>query len=64
VEAPEINALRSEIRRTNRRRDKVTIAGVLLLGGLVWMALGHEPAWAGWLLSAVGAAWLLGLLRR
>jgi ubiquinone biosynthesis protein len=54
VEAPEINALRSEIRRTNRRRDKVTIAAVLLLGGLVWMALGHEPAWAGWALSAVG----------
>ena len=26
VEAPEINALRNEIRRTNRRRDKVTIA--------------------------------------
>jgi ubiquinone biosynthesis protein len=64
VEAPEINALRTEIRRTNRRRDKVTIAGVLLLGGLVWMALDHEPAWAGWVLSGVGAAWLLGLLRR
>jgi ferric-dicitrate binding protein FerR (iron transport regulator) len=64
VEAPEINALRSEITRTNRRRDKVTIAGVLLLGGLVWTALGHEPAWAGWVLMGVGAVWLLGLLRR
>jgi len=64
VEAPEINALRSEIRRTNRRRDKVTVAGVLLLGGLVWMALGHDPAWAGWVLTGAGAAWLLGLLRR
>ena len=64
VEAPEINALRSEIRRTNRRRDKVTIAAVLLLGGIVWMALGRDPAWAGWALSGAGAAWLLGLLRR
>jgi len=64
VEAPEINALRSEIRRTNRRRDKVTIAAVLLLGGLVWMALGHQPYWAGWALSGTGGAWLLGLLRR
>jgi ubiquinone biosynthesis protein len=64
VEAPEINALRSEIRRTNRRRDKVTIAAVLLLGGLVWTALGHEPVWAGWALSAAGTAWLLVLLRR
>jgi ferric-dicitrate binding protein FerR (iron transport regulator) len=64
VEAPEINALRSEIRRTNRRRDKVTIAAVLLLGGLVWMSLGHQPYWAGWALSGTGGAWLLGLLRR
>jgi ubiquinone biosynthesis protein len=63
VEAPEINALRAEIRRTNRRRDKVTIAAVLLLGGIVWMAVGHDPAWAGWALSGAGAAWLLGLLR-
>jgi ubiquinone biosynthesis protein len=64
VEAPEINALRGEIRRTNRRRDKVTIAAVLLLGGIVWIALGHEPMWAGWTLAGAGAAWLLGLLRR
>jgi ubiquinone biosynthesis protein len=64
VEAPEINALRTEIRRTNRRRDKVTIAAVLLLGGIVWTAIGHDPAWAGWVLAGAGAAWLLGLLRR
>jgi ubiquinone biosynthesis protein len=64
VEAPEINALRTEIRRTNRRRDKVTIASVLLLGGIVWLALGRDPVWAGWALTAAGAVWLLGLLRR
>ena len=64
VEAPEINALRNEIRRTNRRRDKVTIAAVVLLGGIVWLALGREPAWAGWALAGVGAAWLIATLRR
>ena len=64
VEAPEINALRADIRRTNRRRDKVTIAAVLLLGGIVWTAIGHDPKWAGWALAGGGAAWLLGLLRR
>jgi ubiquinone biosynthesis protein len=64
VEAPEINALRAEIRRTNRRRDKVTIAAVLLLGGIVWIALGRDPPWAGWILSGAGVVWLLGLLRR
>ncbi|HEX6636677.1 MAG TPA: ubiquinone biosynthesis regulatory protein kinase UbiB [Steroidobacteraceae bacterium] len=64
VEAPEINALRGEIKRTNRRRDRVTVAAVLLLGGLVWMAIGRDPAWAGWAIGAVGALWLLGELRR
>jgi ubiquinone biosynthesis protein len=64
VEAPEINALRNEIKRTNRRRDKVTIASVVLLGGIVWMALGREPDWAGWVLVAVGVAWLMASFRR
>jgi len=64
VEAPEINALRTEIKRTNRRRDKVTIASVVLLGGIVWLALARDPAWAGWGMVAGGVVWLLGLLRR
>jgi ubiquinone biosynthesis protein len=64
VEAPEIDALRNEIRRTNRRRDKLTIAAVVLLGGIVWLALAREPQWAGWALAAVGVAWLIAALRR
>jgi ubiquinone biosynthesis protein len=64
VEAPEINALRSEIKRTNRRRDRVTVAAVLLLGGIVWAALGREPEWAGWVVGAAGAVWLLVEMRR
>ncbi len=63
VDAPEIDALRHEIKRTNRRRDKVTIASVVLLGGIVWLALGHEPAWAGWSMVGVGIAWLISVLR-
>jgi ubiquinone biosynthesis protein len=64
VEAPEINALRAEIKRSNRRRDKLTIAAVLVLGGIVWLAIGRDPSWPGWGLAGVGAAWLLGELRR
>jgi len=64
VEAPEINALRNEINRTNRRRDKVTIASVVLLGGIVWLALARDPAWAGWILIGAGVACLIGALRR
>jgi ubiquinone biosynthesis protein len=64
VEAPEINALRSEIRRTNRRRDKITVAAVVLLGGIVWMAVARDPQWAGWVLAAVGATWIVAEIRR
>jgi ubiquinone biosynthesis protein len=64
VEAPEIDLLRGEIRRTNRRRDKVTIAAVVLLGGIVWLALAREPQWAGWGMVGAGVAWLLALVRR
>ena len=64
VEAPEINALRAEIKRSNRRRDKLTIAAVLVLGGIVWLALGRDPSWPGWALTGVGAAWLLVEMRR
>ncbi len=64
VEAPEINALRSEIKRTNRRRDKVTVAAVMLLGGIVWMALGRDPQWAGWALAAVGTIWIVSEIRK
>jgi ubiquinone biosynthesis protein len=64
VDAPEINALRNEIKRTNRRRDKVTIATAVLLGGIIWLALEREPAWAGWTLAGIGVAWLIGVLRR
>src|SRR5688572_926978 len=59
VEAPEINALRGEIKRTNRRRDKVTVAAVILLGGIVWTALGQDPAWIGWAIAGAGAAWIV-----
>jgi len=64
VEAPEIDALRAEIRRTNRRRDKVTVASVVLLGGIVWLALARGPFWAGWGMVGVGIAWLLVAIRR
>jgi ubiquinone biosynthesis protein len=64
VEAPEINALRSEIKRTNRRRDKLTIAAVILLGGIVWTSLAHEPAWVGLVLCGAGVAALIAAIRK
>lgn len=64
VETPGIEELKRTVRDTNARRDAVTVAGVLLLGGIVWVAIGHNPAWPGWLLAGVGTLWLLRIGRR
>jgi ubiquinone biosynthesis protein len=42
-----------------RRREAVTIGAALLLGGLVWLAVGHGPAWPGWGLLVLGTGWIL-----
>ncbi len=42
-----------------RRREAVTIGAAILLGGLVWLALDHGPAWPGWGLLVLGAGWIL-----
>jgi ubiquinone biosynthesis protein len=64
VDSPGIEELKRTVRETNARRDAITVAGVLLLGGIVWVAIGHNPGWPGWLLAATGALWLFGVWRR
>jgi hypothetical protein len=61
----EINALRAEIRRTNRRRDRVTIAAVVLLGGIVWTALARDPAVGrDWCCVGAGVVALIAAIRK
>jgi ubiquinone biosynthesis protein len=64
VQAPEIEALRRDIADTNRRRDGVMVAGFVLLGGIVWLAIGREPAWPGWACAAGAGLALVKLLKR
>jgi len=64
IAAGSLEALQGQLLQANRRRDWVTVASVLLLGGLVWLAVGRSPDWPGWLLVATGTAWLFGTLRR
>ena len=54
--AAELEELRAQLRAAQRRRDAVTLAAVLLTGGLVWLAAARAPAWPGWLLLAAGLA--------
>jgi ubiquinone biosynthesis protein len=62
--APAMEELRAQLHADGRRRDAVTLGAALLLGGLVWLAVGRAPAWPGWVLLAAGLARLLyGLWR-
>ena len=45
--------------RAARRREAVTVGAAILLGGLIWLALGREAAWPGWSMLVLGAGWIL-----
>jgi ubiquinone biosynthesis protein len=45
--------------RAARRREAVTVGAAVLLGGLIWLALGREAAWPGWSMLVLGAGWIL-----
>ena len=47
------------LERAARRREAVTIGSAILLGGLIWLALGRQAAWPGWSMLVLGAGWIL-----
>jgi ubiquinone biosynthesis protein len=47
------------LERSGQRREAVTIGSAILLGGLVWLALGRQDSWPGWSMLILGAAWIL-----
>lgn len=59
-----IEELKATIRESNRRRDAVTAASAVLLGGLIWLALGEATRWPGVAMVVAGAVWLLAAFRR
>jgi ubiquinone biosynthesis protein len=59
VEVPRLEALREELGRAARRRDRTIVASaVLLLGGL-WLAAHAEPWWLGAALLGAASGYLL-----
>ncbi len=58
VETAEIDQLRAAVHTSQKRRDHTYIAGILLLGGLVWLAVGRSPLWPGVALIAGGVLWI------
>jgi ubiquinone biosynthesis protein len=63
IESAEIEALKLALIQTNRRRELVTIGAAILLGGLVWLALG-AASWPGWILLLIGCGWIIAARRR
>ena len=64
IDAPAIEALREEMRRSSRRRDAITVGAAILLGGLVWLGVEAGTGWPGWILTVAGALWLALAWRR
>ena len=58
IDAPAIEALQEEVRRSSRRRDAITVGAAILLGGLVWLGVDGGVGWPGWVLTAAGAIWV------
>jgi ubiquinone biosynthesis protein len=64
TESESLDRLRAELRRDRRRSDSIIAGGAIFLGGVIWLSLGTQPSWLGWLLSAGGGLWLLSRLRK
>ena len=64
TESESLEKLRAELRRERRRSDALFAAGIIFLGGVIWISLATRPAWAGWAFAAWGGAWMALILRR
>jgi ubiquinone biosynthesis protein len=63
TESAAVESLRAELIESRRRTDLIVAAAALLLGGVIWLALGTQPAWIGWLLAGGGGLLLISRLR-
>jgi ubiquinone biosynthesis protein len=59
IDTRAIEELRAEIAAGNRRRDRLLLGGLLLLGGVFWLGLGLAPSWAAWAALAGGGVALV-----
>ena len=63
TESESLEKLRVELARQRRRSDAVITAGVVFLGGILWLVFATRPSWIGWLLAGVGIVGLASRLR-
>jgi ubiquinone biosynthesis protein len=63
TESVSLEVLQNELRESRRRTDLIIAAAASFLGGVIWLALGTQPVWLGWLLAGGGALLLINRLR-
>jgi hypothetical protein len=64
ITSAELDALREEIRRAERRRSIMPIGTAILFVGLLWLRVEGFQNWDGWIFSALGAAWIVFAWRK
>ena len=64
ITSAELDALREEIRRAERHRSIMPIGTAILFAGLLWLGVDGFRNWAGWIFSALGAAWIVFAWRK
>lgn len=55
IEDKQSALMRAQVREEGRRRDRVLISAIGLLGGIIWLAVDRDPAWPGYAILAVSA---------
>jgi hypothetical protein len=63
VQTDELESLRAEMRLGALRRDRIVVAGIVWLTGLLWLVAGPYYAYAGWLAMAVAVILAIGRRR-
>ncbi|MCC7461064.1 MAG: ubiquinone biosynthesis regulatory protein kinase UbiB [Gammaproteobacteria bacterium] len=58
-----IDELRAQLVAGDRRRDRLLLGGLLILGSVLWLGLGLRFTWAGWAGLAAGALVTLSSMR-
>jgi ubiquinone biosynthesis protein len=59
VDVRNLEQLRRELREDSRRRDVTIVAVTAILAGVLWLSIGHHPAWPGIVVGVGGAIALL-----
>jgi ubiquinone biosynthesis protein len=59
LDMPQVESLEDSLLRHGRRWEAAIIGSAVLLGGILWLAIGRHPLWPGWAMLVAGAAcWL------